>query len=144
VAVEHQRRRRELVALHLSCEPVEVGVAEAVFVREAVARIAQGESTRGVARWLNQQGSRTTSGREWIGQALLATLSDGRVAGLRRLNGQIYEGNWTPIVTREQWQQMMSVLQDRHRPRKRREPALLGAGLVRCGECGSGSSRPQR
>lgn len=111
---------------------------EAAWLSQAADRIIGGESVLGTAKWLNEQGARTTTGKLFIGQSLHASLTSGRIAGLRRMpNGDLLNGAWEPILSRERWTELMDAIGDRHRPRSAREPALL-SGLVRCAECDSG------
>lgn len=52
-------------------------------------------------------------------------------------NGEIYRGNYPPLVSRELWNRVQAVLQGRKQTKARTETkAFLFRGFIRCGHCG--------
>jgi site-specific DNA recombinase len=104
--------------------------AEAELLREAAARVMDGERATAVARWLTTE-AQTTGGNDWTYQALNATLTSHRLAG-RYDDGTA--GAWEPILTDEEWALLRTTIEGRVRRQERTESML--SGLVKCGVCG--------
>ena len=119
----------------------------APLVREAAERIAAGGSVHGTAKWLRSQGVSVThiglkSALQSPTIAGLVAASDAtpsRRGGVRVLDDvELVEGTWEPIVDRDLWERVRTVLSDpsrRHGPSHNalRWPLIP---IVRC-HCGS-------
>lgn len=134
----------------------EIVPEEAEVIRECVGRVLAGESLRKIAADLNARGVRTTTAGtvrkkrgdtdetyvlkgEWRSVTLGKMLRSPRLAGMRIYGGDVVSGQWTPIITREEHEQLLAALS---RPlTQRRDEArshlLSGAGVIRCGLCES-------
>ena len=56
--------------------------------------------------------------------------------GVIKRNGECYEGNFAPIVSRAAFEAVQAILQDRAKPRKTRDGHNFPfTGLFKCGEC---------
>lgn len=115
----------------------EVIPEEAELLREAASRVIGGASVGAAARWLNEQGSVTTRGNQWIQQTLNYTLSNPRIAGMRRgADGEMIEGTWEPLLDHATFGRLTANIAERYKPRAPQRTSLL-SGLVKCGLCGS-------
>ncbi len=126
--------------------------AEAQVIRECARRALAGESVKGLAVALNDQGILTITGRQWTRQALRAVLISARISGRREyrptdsyepghrpLTGPITAaGMWPQIVSPEDSDRLRALLGDssRLRPANRSYRYLL-SGVFRCGVCGT-------
>ncbi|AAT90094.1 hypothetical protein ATY41_06110 [Leifsonia xyli subsp. xyli] len=125
----------------------------AALVREASERVRAGESVyRIVNRW-NQAGWVTMHGVRWSEKALKQILRNPVLKGVRTyrpvLPGGswatapevVVEGNWTPILDADAWDETVAVL-DARRARKNggrtysSKWVMPFSGLIRCGKCG--------
>lgn len=127
---------------------LEIVHAEALVVREAVARLLGGESLRSVAMDLNARGiespRRTAGARGWNGTTLRQMILRESLAGLRRYRGQVIgEGNWEPIISRDEHDRLVATLNDPVRKTNYagRAPKYLLAGIAVCGKCGAKMKR---
>lgn len=110
---------------------------EAEFVREAAARVLEGESLRRIADDWNGRAIATSSGGRWMITSLRSMLAGPRIAGLRVHHGEIVgDAVWPPIVDRETFERLRSVLGDPRRRQRGRPPLFLLSSFVRCGLCG--------
>jgi DNA invertase Pin-like site-specific DNA recombinase len=111
---------------------------EAAAIQDAAARILDGESINSILRDWKTRGIRTPRGNDWQHTALVKLLQQPRMAGLRVLRGVEGSGSIPPILDRETWDRLCSLLAD-----PSRRPALPGgqprhllSGLMTCSECG--------
>ena len=110
---------------------------EAAAIRSMTARFLAGDSWRSITTWANEAGIRTSSGGEFTTTALRTMLLSARVAGLRQHGGVVVApGQWEPIITPEQRQQMLDLVASRKITGRRTPRRYLLSGLVRCSKCG--------
>ncbi|WP_440221457.1 recombinase family protein [Dietzia sp. MNB45] len=112
--------------------------AEADVVRELVRRIIAGETPTAIAADLNDRGIPTVRGARWTGIGVRKCAGRASNAAIREHNGRLhYNGQWEPIITREEYEQVTSVLSKKvvHYRRSTGRKYLL-TGLVYC-ECGN-------
>lgn len=108
--------------------------AEAAVAKVMAAKIRQGDSILGVARWLDAQGVRATRGSAWTPQSIKRYLTNPRLAGWSTLNGEIVaEGQWEPILDRETWETVAAMLTARTRAYVPRKALLLDLLHCHCG-----------
>lgn len=119
-----------------------VDEVEAEALRECYRRVLAGDSLRSVAKFMDSIGP-TPRGNAWDGATIGRMLQKPGYAGLITYQGEIMgPGQWTPIVDRETFDAVGSILRDPKRaPSRGRELVYLGAGIYRCGKCG-GVMRP--
>lgn len=125
----------------------------AALVREAADRVLAGESLYVISRTWNERGERTQNGAEWSEKALAMILRNPALKGTRIYRPTlpdgsyvtvpeiVTDGNWTPILDADLWQQAVDVLDARRAKRttwpgstKRVHPF---SGLIRCSKCGT-------
>ena len=112
---------------------------EAELVREAAARVLAGEGVRGVAYDWERRAITTPQGRLWRQEWLRNMLCAAVISGQRELNGQLYPGQWSAIITPDTSARLRALFVPKPRAAARnRDPRklLLGGGLARCGRCG--------
>ena len=124
---------------------VTVDPAEAVLVREAVARVLAGEAVRAVAGDWNTRGIKTPLGNGWTVETMRRMLNSARLSAQRELHGEIVApGKWEPIITPEETARLRAILDERARTRSRPVRRYLLTGLLRCDLCGAPLiARPQ-
>jgi DNA invertase Pin-like site-specific DNA recombinase len=144
---ERLRRQREQMALQgrphggrrafgYSAGGDAVDDAEAELVREAAQRVLAGESLRSVARDWNARKIKSSSGREWSIASLRSMLTGPRLAALRVHRGQVVGvATWPAILTREEHDDIRTVLGNPRVRRAGRPPTSLLGGLIVCGRC---------
>jgi DNA invertase Pin-like site-specific DNA recombinase len=128
------RTGRVLEPGHLDVDP-----AQARVIRDACRWLLAGNSLRGIARRLNTEGYRTTTGAMWRPLNLRRILLSHRIIGVRTHNGVEYPGIWEPIIDRDTWERVRAVLTAPARMvganRKGARTYLL-TGYAVCGRCG--------
>jgi DNA invertase Pin-like site-specific DNA recombinase len=113
-------------------DPVEYPIA-----REAVERILNGASLRATARWLNETGALTASGKTWQAITLKQWLRAPAIAGIRVHKGSETPGNWEAIISPAEREALLLRLGT---TRPSGDPVTvknLLAGFVLCGNCGA-------
>lgn len=111
--------------------------AEAEVARRMAGDVLAGVPLHAVARWLEAEGWRATRGRVWTVATMKQYLRNPRIAGWSTLGGEIVgEGQWEPLLDREQWEAVRALLDSRTRPYVPRQALLTG--LVFCGAEGCG------
>lgn len=112
---------------------------EAQMVREVFSRFAEGESLRGLTRWLAEAGYTTRHGKAWSPSTVRTMLTNARYAGHAVYRGQrlAQDGKWTPLVSPETYAVVQHRLTDPRRVTNRQgtDRKHLGSGLYRC-TCG--------
>jgi site-specific DNA recombinase len=123
---------------------------EQELIGEAVARVLAGDTLRGIVHDWNARGIKTTKGNHWERFTLRNVITSPTIAGLRehrpvlsdgrrtkRGDGVLYPAQWDPIVPREDWEAVVTILADPARkPKRGRGVAYLLTGMIYCGACG--------
>ena len=112
---------------------------EAELVREAIERVAAGQSLTSITHDWRERGVTTPTGRTWQPSVLRRMLQSPRIAGLREHRAEVVgDAVWQAIVPRSNWETVRAILNDPSR-RARRPPRsyLLTGGLAHCGLCES-------
>jgi DNA invertase Pin-like site-specific DNA recombinase len=112
---------------------------ERELIHEAVQRLIAGDSLRGIVTdWL-KRGEQTPAGGKWHNVNLRRMLLSPRLIGKRQHNGQLYPGDWEPIVTVEEYEAVRAILEDPARYKYERGglPKHLLSGVAFCGLCGN-------
>jgi site-specific DNA recombinase len=110
---------------------------EAAIIREMAERLVAGESLRSLCTDLDTRGVRTVKGSPWQTHSLRHVLTNPRVAGLRRHNGEVIgKAVWEPIITEELHRKVLATFESRKVSGRRTPRAYLLSGLLRCGKCG--------
>lgn len=104
--------------------------AEAKIVVEVAERLIRGETRAAVARDLDARGVRTSAGNSWTGTTLWQMVTAPIHAGYRVYDGEVYEGNWEPILPRETHNMLLTL-----RGRSGRRTDSLLVGTIVCGAC---------
>jgi site-specific DNA recombinase len=112
---------------------------ERELIREAVRKLIAGDSLRGIAMDWTKRGIRTPYGNLWRNVNLRRCLLSARLIGMREYEGKLIEGNWDPIIKREEWDAVKAILEDPERYKNHRGgiPKHLLSGLAYCGLCGN-------
>ncbi|TDC86150.1 hypothetical protein E1193_00330 [Micromonospora sp. KC606] len=118
----------------------------AAWVREATERLLAGESLYGICTDWNRQGRRTGWKRRdrdevatWHPRTLKRIVTAPAIAAYREYDGRLYPAVWEPIVDRDDWQRVCTLLAAPERKLRgfnngnARKYAL--SGLVFCAEC---------
>lgn len=121
-----------------NADRTELEPVESEAIQDAARRILDGESVNSVLRDWKTRGIKTPRGNDWQHTALVKLLQQPRMAGLRILRGVEGSGSIPPILDRDTWDRLCSLLAD-----PSRRPALPGgqprhllSGLMVCAECG--------
>ncbi len=116
---------------------------EGLAVREACRAIAAGASLTSIARKWNADALPTPQGgQKWQHQTVRSVLTNPRIAGLRRRDGELHTGSWTPLVDRETWESVVRTVTDPARTPPRGVRTLLsGIAKCVCGQYVSGGRR---
>jgi site-specific DNA recombinase len=113
---------------------LQVEPSEAKALRDAAARIIDGESLRSVA---DRLGMYTRTAKR--------TLMNPAIAGRRVYHGTEMKAAWPGILPVATWRKVCAVLDDPKRGDKGPRPRYLLSGLAVCGTCGSNlKGHPQR
>ncbi len=110
---------------------------EAEMIRDAAARVLDGQSLRSIVMEWNERGIRAPMGGLWKQASLRALLTSHRIAGDRSHFGQVVAvGQWPAILEREVAAQVREVLLDPLRKPPKAGRSFLLTGSVRC-TCGT-------
>jgi DNA invertase Pin-like site-specific DNA recombinase len=110
---------------------------EARNIRDAAQRIIAGESLTSICNDWNARGIKPTSAAAWRVTTFQKMMTRPRLAGLRTYHGEVVaDAQWPAIITREQHEHLVAVLEAPERKRGRPAAHLL-TGIIRCGRCGA-------
>gem|GEM_PF-227548 len=119
---------------------------EAPVVRRAFELYAEGNSRlEDIAAFLHKGGIRTKATKRWQSEGgrpfkrgqISYILSNPFYIGFFHYDGELYEGKHPPLVSKNLFDKVQTVLKERGKPQQKPEndPRPL-CGLLRCGECG--------
>ncbi|QQT70714.1 recombinase family protein [Brevibacterium casei] len=119
--------------------------SEASVVRDATKSLLAGRSLAAVARELNEQGHKTSRGKDWTYARLRDVIIRPRNAGLLSRGKPdnpdvdiVGPAQWAPLVDEETWRAVHAVLTDKsRRTQNGNDVRWLGSGLYLCGKCNS-------
>lgn len=111
---------------------------EAQVIREMVRRYINGDSTTGIAYWLNEHGHRKARGGKWASINVRQQLRSQRIGGIRVHNGTPYDAVWPAIIDAPTFERLQQEIDLRASdpsaiPKSRK---YLLTGLAHCGKCG--------
>lgn len=103
-------------------------------------RFISGETLRGLAIWLNQEGIKGATGYStkegvWVSSSLAIVLDRGFGAGLIMSHGKALPGAHEPVITQAEWNEYQARREARRMTGKREATQYLLTGLVYCKEC---------
>jgi hypothetical protein len=116
---------------------------EGPAVAEVFARFVAGGSITAITRWLNAEGHRTTTGREWDRTSVRWMLGNARYCRIRMYRGEeIGAGRWDPIVSEDVLRASQAILADpaRHERLPSTARKWLGSRMYLCGRCADGAT----
>lgn len=126
----------------------EIVEAEAEILREIADRLLSGTSALEVARSLNDRGIAAPRPRykgeqkgqpaTWVGSSITRMMKSPTYIGVRTRRGEIGgSGKWPAILTVEQHERLVAMMNDPARRRQRgTDPVWLLSGIAICGVCG--------
>lgn len=107
------------------------------YVKGMYERYINGAGMVSLAKWLNEEGILTSRGNQFTSETISEYMDDGFAAGILRANGQVMEGSWEPIISREIYDQYVRIRAERRKlPKKAQQVRWHLAGIIRCGRCG--------
>ncbi len=110
--------------------------AEVAIIRQLADRFVAGESLRSLAVWLNNGNMPPSTGDQWRTNVIRRLISSPRSVGLREHRGEIVgPAVWDPILTTEQRDRVLAILEDKKNSGRRAPRRYLLSGLLRCGRC---------
>lgn len=117
--------------------PEAQAAAERELIHEAVMRIIAGDSLRGIVTDWKRRGITTQFGKPWHNVNLRRMLLSPRLIGMRQHNGTLHPGDWEPILEREEWEAVKSILENpsRYKNLGGGTAKHLLSGIVLCGLC---------
>ena len=110
---------------------------KSAIVKKAYEAYATGNyHLKSMGEYLYTLGAKTCSGRQFSFATVNTLLTNQIYMGIMKWNGEVYEGNYKPIVSRELFEKVQCVLKDRGRPRHIRvKHKFPFCGVFKCG-CG--------
>jgi DNA invertase Pin-like site-specific DNA recombinase len=112
----------------------EIVTEEAELIRDAAARLLNGESIRSVLRDWAERDIRTPRGGFWRSPGLRHMLRNPRLIGVHPETGE--RAKWKPILDRRTHEALVELYADPTRLRSRRGSRWTLTGLLWCGICG--------
>lgn len=109
--------------------------AKAPYIKKAFELYASGQySLFTLNNLLYSEGLRTSGGRKLSKARLHELFSDPFYYGMIRWGDQVYQGKQEPLVSKDLFDKVQSILHSRGTPRYRKHFSTLKA-MMRCGEC---------
>lgn len=118
-------------------DAITIRPSEADVIRQMATRYLAGESIMSLTRWLQAEGIKSATGKEWATEQLRTVLYSGRIAGIREYKNEAeFEAVWPAIITRDQHERIRARIDSRRISGKRSPRRYLLSGLCRCIKCG--------
>jgi DNA invertase Pin-like site-specific DNA recombinase len=113
----------------------------AQWLREAATRVLAGESLYGICAEWHRAGRRTGNDAVWRPRTLKRALLSPAVVGMRAYAGELFPASWEPVLDREVWDRLQTMLTDDGRmtrpwPGHDTRRKYMLSGLVFCRLCG--------
>jgi len=123
---------------NLKTKNIEPDPVKSKIVKKAFEEFAQGKHTlKSLSERLSFWGVVNKAGKPMVKATLQRMLTNPIYLGIIVRNGESYEGNFEPIISRTIFEAARKVLKQRARPRKsKKRHNFPFIGLLTCGECG--------
>jgi site-specific DNA recombinase len=109
---------------------------EAEVIRSCAARLLDGESATGLARWLNEQGVSPVKAERWSSRPILDIMRSPRIAGLRVHRGEVVgKAAWPAIIDQDTHEALVAELAGRSRGAGKPALRYWCNGLLFCAHC---------
>jgi DNA invertase Pin-like site-specific DNA recombinase len=113
---------------------------EAAVVQQIYDTFLEGGTINGIANSLNGEGITTLQGCRWRRVTIGTILKNPIYCGHRWFDGEIVQGAWEPIITREKWEKVRAIragiVEERAWLSVSRKRTYLLSSLLTCGVCG--------
>jgi site-specific DNA recombinase len=117
---------------------------EAELIRAAASDILDRDtSLAAIARRWREGGVITVTGTtNWTPRQVKEVITKPAISGLALHNGDLKQGNWTPILDQPIWERLVKTLNapERRTSSQSNEPRHLASGLALCGNCKDGTT----
>ncbi len=110
----------------------------AALVLEAADRVLAGESLYRIRKDWNSRGLTSTANWPWRWQGIKRLLVRGAAAGFNERDGELYRGDWEPILDEATWRRLRALMLDPSRDTRtfqQRSRQHVLTGLLWCGVC---------
>lgn len=116
----------------------EIVPEEAQIIREIFSRVLDGWQHRDIMDDLNRRGIKTKSGGEWQRTGFATLLRNEQYIGVYSYGGIRIEGGIPPILDREAFEEVQTILVTKKNPRGKRRNVenYMLTGKLYCGHCG--------
>lgn len=116
----------------------EIVPEEAQIIREIFSRVIDGWQHRDIMDDMNRRGIKTKSGGEWQRTGFATLLRNEQYIGVYSFGGIRVEGGIPPILDREVFEEVQTILTTKKNPRGRRRNVenYMLTGKLFCGHCG--------
>jgi site-specific DNA recombinase len=110
---------------------------EAPLVVEVYKRASTGQySLKHLSNFLYSKGAVSKSSKPYCKQEIYRILTNPAYYGYFRHKGELYKGNYTPLITKTVFDAVQEALRDRSKPQVNIWTSRSYNGLVRCPRCG--------
>ncbi|MGQ1836948.1 recombinase family protein [Kocuria turfanensis] len=110
---------------------------EAPVIRELARRALAGETLTSLVTWSQNQGIKTSQGKDWRTSTLRTLLTNPRMWGMRVHQGEVIgPGVWEPIITEDEGERLRRKLLDPARRTNRSARSYALSRMLECGKCG--------
>ncbi len=108
------------------------------YVRRAYQLYLSGShSFASISNQLYEEGLRTGSGKKVLKSYVQRILSSRFYTGVMERNGKLYEGNYQPLITKDDFDTAQAIMSGASRPRAKNNALLFPLrGFMTCGLCG--------
>ncbi len=110
---------------------------KAPLVRKVFELYATGDYTLDAIKdFLKRKGLRSSYEKIMGKAAVQKMLQNPLFCGLMRVNGELHEGSFKPLISKDLFDECQRVMQNRSKPHRRRKHEFPFSGWLKCAECG--------
>ncbi|MDD2758323.1 MAG: recombinase family protein [Patescibacteria group bacterium] len=123
---------------------IDIDPTKAPQIREFFAQYATGNHTlNSLANWCKENKLLSSRGINIPIGRVYATLQNIFYLGLMKYNGEIFEGNHEPMISKKLFDQVQAVLKQKGKPRKDKKHYFDFLGMIKC-TCGASITAEQK
>ncbi|MDD5026532.1 MAG: recombinase family protein [Candidatus Peribacteraceae bacterium] len=116
---------------------IDIDPEKAPVIREAFRLYATGNYTLdAIKAFLIEKGFRSRLNKTMGKAAVQVLLQNPIFCGLMRVNGELHEGSFKPLISKELFDKCQAVMSDRAKPRKGTKNNFPFTGWLKCAHCG--------
>lgn len=114
---------------------LQIDLKEAELVKNIYILYSEGKGFKAIVNLMNEKGYVGKNGSKFSINTIKGILTNQAYIGKVKYAGKYYDGVHQPIISKQLWDKVQSIMKDHSKPEKTVQHTYLLAGLLKCPQC---------